>query len=176
MLAGWPCHMPPSVPCMRLGRSALQPPATAALLTPTESEPHRTHQPCRHGYPGAICSASTRCPTSQGSNGFDPTTPCRRKGRFQHPKAAQGIPVSLTPILAIKESSGHSEASKLPRPWSKVELSNPLRALWAQEPGGPPRCPQGRPSQAPPTDGQAERPRPLQPAGHKWPGSHGRSS
>lgn len=119
-------------PLHEAGSLGPEAPATAALLTPTKSEPHQTHQPCRHGYPGAICSASTRRPTSQGSNGFDTTTPCRRKGCFQHPKAAQGIPVSLTPILAIKESFGHSETSKLPRPWSKVELSNRLRALWAQ--------------------------------------------
>ena len=124
--------MPPSVLCMRLGHSALQPPATAALLTTPKPEPHQTHRPCRHGYPGDICSASTRRPTSQGSNGFHPTTPCRRKGCFQHPKAAQGIPVSLTPVPAIKESFGRSETSKLPRPWSKVELSNHLQALWAQ--------------------------------------------
>lgn len=50
----------------------------------------------------ALCQHASHS-TSLRSNGFDPTTPCQRKGCLQHPKAARGIPDSPTPTPAIKE-------------------------------------------------------------------------
>lgn len=129
--AGWPLpggHITRLVCPLDEARSLLAPqsPATAALLTPPSLSLVRPTQPVTLLTRETSVLPTPVAPTCPGSNGYDPTTPRRRKGCLQHPKAAWGIPVGSTPTRAIKESSGQGETSKPPRLWSKVGLSNHL--------------------------------------------------
>lgn len=110
-------------------RSLLALQSPAALLTPPSLSLVTPAQPVTLLARETFALPTPVAPTCPASNGCDPTTPRRRKGCLQHLKAAWGIPISSTPIRAIKESSGQGETSKPPRLRSKVGLSN---HLWAR--------------------------------------------